>query len=131
MSNTKVLGIVAATAIGGVDYQLSKFTAKTEQEKIEYKYLGAVGAWKRCIAGGAKCITGSFEAAADSTTIQSTGSTTFVAPFQDQSTVSFSIPCGGHTLSFSAVITDVDLDVTTELVTIKGNYQSDGAVTFT
>lgn len=128
MSQNKILGISNNTNIGGNDFQLSKFTAKCEQAKIEYVYLGATGGWKTTIPGGAKVLTGSFEMAADNTMLSLTEAG-YLSPFSD-TYVTFSIPVGSKTLGFSAVVQDVEVDINPDLVTIKGNYQSSGVVSF-
>jgi len=121
----KVLGITASVTIGGIDYGLEKCTFKIGQEKIEYRAMGG-GGWITRIPGGIKEASGSFECAVDSDHLGSN----YIAPFDDQ-LVSFSIPISGKTLSFSAVIDDVDVDKqSVGLVKVKGNYSSSGAVTF-
>jgi hypothetical protein len=113
---SKILGIVTAPTIGGIDYQLNKITAKLEQEKIEYVPMGAPGGWKTTLPGGAQVLSGSFEGAADTA-----GLGQGMTPYSSSTNVTFSLICG---LSFSAVITDVELEQSsTGLATIKGNYQ--------
>lgn len=125
MTTTKILGITSGVTINGTDYQFSKVTFKHSQEKIEYIYMGG-GGWKRRFPGGAMDATGSFEAAADTTT--QTG--TYIEP-QNGQLVPFAIPVGTKTLSFNAVIDDVEVEKNaTGLVMVKGNYSSDGAVTY-
>lgn len=122
---TKVLGITAGVTIGGTDYELSKVTFKVAQEKIEYVYMGGAG-WKTQIPGGVKEASGSFEFAVDTTT----QSGTYVDPFTD-SLVTFAIPIGSKTLSFSAVIADTEVEKNaTGLIMAKGNYATSGAVTY-
>jgi len=125
MTTTKVLGITAAVTIGGVDYQLSKITFKIDQEKIEYVYMGG-GGWGTQIPGGVKKASGNFEFAVDTTTQGGT----YVDPFTD-SLVTFAIPVGSRSLSFSAVISDMEVEKNaTGLIMGKGNYASSGAVTY-
>ena len=64
--------------------------------------------------------------AADNTQVEGTS---YVAPMDIQY-VTFSKPLGTKTLTFSAVVSDVEVDFSPDLVTIKGNYQADGAVTY-
>ena len=124
-ANTKIIGTLSGSdpSIGGVQYECSKCTAKYEQKKIEYEALGSQ--WVHSIPGGVLKVSGSFEMAADTTHL----GTTYPPPFDIQY-VTFSKPLGTKTMSMQAVVSDVDIDFTTELTTIKGNYQSDGAVTF-
>ena len=121
----KVVGLLSAPTIGGIDYQLSKFDAKIEQAKLEYTALGQ--AWKISVYGGVKSVTGSFECVLDSTQL---GTTYPAMGISDSATVSFSVPMGGKSLAFSAVIWDVDIADTPELITVKGSYSSTGTVTW-
>ena len=126
MANTKIIGTLSGTQplINSVDYQCSKLTYKIEQKKIEYEALGQQ--WVHTIPGGVLKATGSFEMAADNTQVEGTS---YVAPMDIQY-VTFSKPLGTKTLTFSAVVSDVEVDFSPDLVTIKGNYQADGAVTY-
>lgn len=124
---SKVIGIVSAPSINGTNYELSKITIKLEQEGITYVAMGDTAGWKTEIPGGAKQVSGSFEGAADTTLL----SGSFIPPFSDSTTATFSITLGSFTIGFAAVINDVEVDKSnTGLVTIKGNYKSSGTVTF-
>ena len=65
-----------------------------------------MGGWKSELPGGAKQVSGSFEAAADTSLL----SGSFIPPFIDTATVAFVITLGTKPISFSAVINDVEVD---------------------
>lgn len=123
----KVIGLLTAPVIGGVDYQLTKVTIKLEMEKVEYVPMGQ-GGWKYQIPGGAKVVTGSFEGGFDSTLNTSSNSGAGIEPFTNAATT-IAVTIGGHAISFTAVVYDVEIDKSsTGLVTIKGSYESSGPI---
>ena len=124
-TNSKIVGTLtgADPAIGGVYYECSKLTAKWEQKKIEYEAMGSQ--WVHSIPSGVLKVSGSFEMAADNNLLGGT----YPAPFSI-SYVTFSVPVGSKTLSMSCVVSDVEIDASPDLYTIKGNYQSDSTVTW-
>lgn len=124
-TNTKIIGTLSGAdpTIGGVHYECSKFTAKWEQKKIEYESLGKQ--WVHSIPGGVLKCSGSFEMAADNNLLGGT----YPAPFSI-SYVTFAVAVGTQTINMSTVVSDVEIDMSPDLYTIKGNYQSDDSVTW-
>jgi hypothetical protein len=118
------VGVKGAVSVGGATIRLNKITCKAEQEKIEFVAFETNNGWKDTIWGGPKVLTGSFEGACYGG---------LPGIFKTDGSAAFSIAVdGGGSISFNAVILDVELDKSsTGLVTIKGSYQSTGEVTCT